>query len=60
MVNFTFWQDDKFFIGFLNEFPDYQTQGESINELKENLKDIYLDIQDKKVPFVRQTASLAI
>ena len=27
-VKFTYWQDGKFFIGFLNEYPDYQTQGE--------------------------------
>ena len=26
-VKFTSWQDGDFFIGFLNEYPDYQTQG---------------------------------
>ncbi len=26
-IKFTSWQDDNFFIGFINEYPDYQTQG---------------------------------
>ncbi|MGD2090498.1 MAG: hypothetical protein PVH61_30280 [Candidatus Aminicenantes bacterium] len=31
--------------GYLEEYPDYKTQGESIEELKENLKDIYQECQ---------------
>ena len=38
-VKFTSWQDGEFFIGFLNEYPDYQTQGMHKEELAENLKD---------------------
>ena len=38
---FTYWQDEDMWIGYLSEFPDYMTQGESLDELKENLKDIY-------------------
>lgn len=60
MIDFTFWQDDKFFVGFLNEFPDYQTQGISLEELKDNLKDIYLDVSNNEVPFIRRTSSLAV
>jgi len=26
-VSYTFWQDDQYFLGFLNDFPDYWTQG---------------------------------
>jgi hypothetical protein len=29
------------FIGWLEEYPDYRTQGESMGELEENLKDIH-------------------
>ena len=39
-VKFTSWQDDTFFIGFLNEYPEYQTQGMTKDELIENLKDL--------------------
>jgi predicted RNase H-like HicB family nuclease len=27
-------------LGYLKEYPDYMTQGETLEELKENLKDI--------------------
>lgn len=32
-IDFTFWKDGDFFIGYLNEFPDYETQGYSLDEL---------------------------
>ena len=44
-VQFTFWQDDEFFIGFLNDYPDYQTQGMTKEELIENLQDLLTDIR---------------
>ena len=44
-VKFTSWQDDDFFIGFLNDYPDYQTQGLSKEELAENLKDLLAEMR---------------
>lgn len=38
---YTYWQDDDMWIGYLEEYPDYRTQGESLEELKDNLMDIY-------------------
>ena len=32
-------------IGYLQEYPDYESQGETVDELKENLIEIYYDIQ---------------
>ncbi len=26
-VQYTFWQEGEFFIGYLNDYPDYETQG---------------------------------
>ena len=34
------WQDGDFYIGFINEYPDYLTQGTTKEELTDNLKDI--------------------
>jgi predicted RNase H-like HicB family nuclease len=31
-------------LGYLEEFPDYMTQGESIKELQDNLRDLYTDL----------------
>ena len=38
---YVFWQDDDMWLGYLNEYPDYMTQGETLEELKENLIDIF-------------------
>jgi len=37
----TYWQDKEFWIGYMNEYPEYLTQGLSLEELIENLNDIY-------------------
>jgi predicted RNase H-like HicB family nuclease len=43
-------------LGCLDEYPDYMTQGESLKELEENLKDIYSDVTQGHVPGVRRLA----
>ncbi len=43
-VKIVYWQDEDFWLGYLQDYPDYMTQGETLEELEENLKDIYNDI----------------
>jgi predicted RNase H-like HicB family nuclease len=43
---YVYWQEEDMWLGYLEEYPDYKTQGESLEELKENLKDIYREYQD--------------
>ncbi len=57
---FTYWQDDNMWLGYLDEFPDYMTQGESLEELKENLKDIYKELTGGYIPAVRHHAELVV
>ena len=38
---FVYWQDGDAWLGYLEEFPDYVTQGDSLDDLKEHLRDIY-------------------
>lgn len=59
-VQFTFWQDGEFFIGYLNEYPDYQTQGSSKEELLEHLRDLLADIESGEVPFIRKVEEMAV
>jgi hypothetical protein len=47
-------------LGYLEEYPDYMTQGESLKELQENLKDIHGDIAQGHVPGVRRLAELRV
>jgi len=46
--------------GYLEEFPDYVTQGETIAELEENLRDIYDDLTGGQIPCVRRRAELHV
>jgi predicted RNase H-like HicB family nuclease len=57
-VKFTSWQDGDFFMGFLNDYPDYPTQGMSKEELVENLKDLLFDLESGLIPHTEQQVSL--
>ncbi len=46
---FTYWQEDDMWLGYLEEYPDYWTQGETEAELRENLLDIYKDLTNGAV-----------
>jgi len=59
-IRFIYWQADDMWLGYLEEYPDYMTQGESLEELKENLRDIYADLAGGAVPYVRKAAELEI
>ena len=45
-----YWQDEGMWLGYLEEFPDYMTQGKTMGELEENLKDIYRDVTGGSIP----------
>jgi predicted RNase H-like HicB family nuclease len=47
-------------LGYFDEYPDYITQGESLEELKENLKDIYDELTSGNIPCVRKVAELEV
>jgi hypothetical protein len=52
---FTYWQDGDYYLGFLNDYPDYETQGMSKEEeeLVSNLKNLLVDLESGDVPYVR-------
>ena len=54
-VRYVYWQDGDTWLGYVEEYPDYQSQGETLEELQENLKDIYHDIADGLIPNVSAT-----
>jgi len=58
--NYIYWQEDKMWIGYLEEYPDYWSQGETIEELEENLRDIYQELTSGDIPCVRRVAELEV
>ena len=59
-LKFTFWRDGDFYLGFLNDYPDYETQGKSKKELVSNLKDLLADLESGEVPYVRKVEDLVV
>jgi len=59
-LKYTFWQDGEFFLGYLNDYPEYETQAYSKDELLENLRAMLVDLESGEVPFVRKVEELAI
>lgn len=59
-AKFTYWQDEGYFLGFLNDYPDYQTQGLSKEELVNNLRDLLSDLESGKVPYVRKVEEMVV
>ena len=59
-VRYVYWQDGGMWLGYLEEYPDYLSQGETLAELQANLKDILDDITGDKIPGARHVAELEI
>ena len=57
---FIYYQEDDVFIGWLEEFPDYKTQGDSYQELLDNLKDLYIDLTSGAIPHIRKIGKLQV
>ena len=45
-LNYTYEMDGTFFVGYLDDYPEHPTQGETLEDFEENLLDIYHMIQD--------------
>ena len=59
-IRYVYWQDGDAWIGYLDEYPDYMTQGHSFADLEEHLRDIYKDLSSGVIPCVRKVAELQI
>jgi predicted RNase H-like HicB family nuclease len=59
-ITFTYWQDGNDWLGHLDEFPDYVTQGESLDDLKAHLADLQRDLTSGEIPAVRHHAELEL
>ncbi len=59
-VNIVYWEEEGGWLGYLQEYPDYWTQGESLDDLKEHLKDLYQDLSGDQIPGIRRVGELVI
>ncbi len=55
-----YWKSEKFWLGKLLEHPEIMTQGETLQELEENLKDAYLMMAMDDVPQKYEVKEISI
>lgn len=59
-MTMVYWKSDKFWLGKLFEHPEIMTQGETLEELEENMKDAYLLMAMDDVPEEYEVKEIAI
>jgi hypothetical protein len=59
-IRYVYWQDGDFWLGYLEEYPDYMTQGTSLDDLTENLLDLYRDLTSGEIPCARKIGELRV
>ncbi len=57
---YTYYEDDNVLIGWLEDYPDYRTMGETMEELEDNLQDIYEELTGGRIPYVRHIGELVL
>jgi predicted RNase H-like HicB family nuclease len=60
VVKIVYWEEDGAWIGYLHDYPDYWTQGETLDDLREHLKDLYRDVTSGQIPGIRKVEELVI
>lgn len=59
-VKYVYWQEQDAWLGYLEEFPDYWTQGDSLDDLLDHLKDLYADLNGGLIPGARRVGEMVI
>lgn len=53
-VKYVHWEEDGSWLHYLQDFSDYWTQGETLDDLKEHLRDLYADLIDSQLLGIRK------
>lgn len=59
-VKIVVWQEDETWLGYLQDYPDYWTQGTSLDDLKQHLKDLFVDLSAGAIPGARRVEDLIL
>jgi predicted RNase H-like HicB family nuclease len=59
-LTMVYWKSERFWLGKILEHPEIMSQGESLEELEENLKDAYRLMVLDEVPADAQMKELAL
>jgi predicted RNase H-like HicB family nuclease len=59
-ARYVYWQDGEQWLGYFEEYPDYLTQGDSLDDLQAHQKDLLQDLTSGAIPGVRRMAELSL
>ena len=59
-VKIVVWEEDGGWLGYLQDYPDYWTQSDTLDDLRDNLKDILLEITNGTIPGIRRVEELVL
>lgn len=59
-ITIVYWEEEGAWLGYLQEYPDYWTQGETLEDLQEHLRDLYQDIAGGTIPGIRKVGELDV
>jgi len=59
-LRMVYWKGEKFWVGKLLEYPDIMTQGKTLKELEENMKEAYMLMTMEDVPVEHKVKELTL
>ncbi len=59
-VKYVYWEEDGAWLGYLQDYPDYWTQGETLEDLKEHLRDLHADLSGGQLAGIRKVDDLDV
>jgi len=60
-IQFTYWKEpDGKYLGYLNTHPDHWTQGESIDDLRDHIRDLHQLFSSEGIPGIKKVEELEV
>lgn len=59
-ARYVYWQEGDFWLGYFEAYPDYMTQGESLEDLQKQLRDLRRDLGSGEIHGLRRVAELVV
>jgi predicted RNase H-like HicB family nuclease len=59
-IKIVVWQEGRAWLGYLQDYPDYWTQGKSRRDLLAHLQDLYRDITSGEITGIRKVEEMVI
>jgi predicted RNase H-like HicB family nuclease len=59
-VKVVVWEEKGGWLGYLEEYPDYWTQGDSLDDLRDHLRELHAEVSSGAIPGARRVEELVV